>query len=230
MRFPRTLLKGVLEEKAPGLLLQAIPYLGQKKILKVFTPHLGVISLITKKKQESALLSPFCLAEWVYRKGRNDLYLLLDGSVSDSLFDLRKTYEALSSAGTIARDLIHLQMPGSFAAEMFVLTSMIFQKMGSFEHPGVLVALFRLKWLQHEGLLSLQANCSLCEKEALSLHEGESYCALHGQNSRWVFTKEEWAQLNDLYTARTFSHLKNLKPLASLYPKIFSLFEERTAR
>ena len=229
MRFPRTLLKGVLEERAPGLLLQAIPYLGQKKILKVFTPHLGVISLITKKKQESALLTPFCLAEWVYRKGRNDLYLLLDGSISEGLLGLRKTYETLSSAGLIAKDLIHRQMPGAFSAELFALTSLIFQKMGSFEHPEVLVALFRLKWLQHEGLLSL-SNCSLCELEAISLHEGESYCALHGKNARWLFTKEEWAQLRELYTARTFSHLKNLKPLASLYPKIGLLFEERVAR
>lgn len=219
-----------MEEKAPGLLLQAIPYLGQKKILKIFTPHLGVISLITKKKHDPALLTPFCLAEWVYRKGSRDLYLLLDGSISDGLLDLRKTYEALFSAGLIARDLINLQMPGSFAAEMFALTVLIFQKMGSFQHPEVLVALFRLKWLQHEGLLSLHPNCSLCQSEAISLHEGESYCALHGKSARWVFTVEEWTHLNDLYTARTFTHLKNLKPFSSLYPKIFSFFEERVGR
>jgi len=220
----------MLEEKAPGLLLQAIPYLGQKKILKVFTPHLGVVSFITKKKPDPALLTPFCLAEWVYRKGRNDLYLLLDGSISDGLFALRKTYEAISSSGQIARDLLRHQLPGSFAAEMFALVSLIFQKIGDFQHPEVLVALFRLKWLQHEGLLSLHPTCSLCDAAAFCLHEGESYCALHGQRSQWVFSKEEWAHLHDLYTARTFSHLNNLAPFSALYPKIFSFFEESVGR
>src|SRR5580700_7758836 len=128
----------MIEEKSPGLLLQAIPYLGQKKILKVFTPDFGLISLISQRVRNSALVSPFCLVEWVYKKKNGEIYSLVDGSLIDGLYNLRTSYKALTTAGQIAQDLLRTQMPGKSSVELFALTTAIFQKIDSFDHPEIL--------------------------------------------------------------------------------------------
>lgn len=216
-----------MEEKSPGLLLQAIPYLGKKKILKIFTPGAGLISLLAKGARDPSLLSPFCVAEWVYKKGQKDLHTLIDASLVDGLLELRTSYATLSAAGLIAQDLLRGSMPGSFSPELFALVCSIFQKMGSFEHPELLVALFRLKWLQQEGLLSLKAHCAICHAPARHLREGESYCPSHALSSGWTFSLGEWSHMEALFQTRTFTDLRKLVPQVSLYEKLALLFQER---
>lgn len=215
------------EEKTPGLLLQAIPYLGQQKILKIFTPGSGLISMVSKRVKNTALVSPFCLAEWVYKKGNRDIYPLVDGSLIDGLYDLRKSYESLSAAGLIAQDLLRTQMPGKQSHELFALSCALFQKLPSFKHPEILVALFRLKMLLHEGLLSLEPGCSRCSSEALHLFEGESYCMAHAEYPGRTFTSEEWTHLSLLCTTKSFAKLREMPLKRELYGKILSLFNER---
>lgn len=216
-----------MEEKSPGLLLQAIPYLGKKKILKILTPGSGLISVLAKTARDASLLSPFCLAEWVYKKGQNDLHFLIDASLVDGLLDLRTSYATLSAAGLIAQDLLRCSMPGSFSPELFVLACSMFQKIASFEHPEVLVALFRLKWLQQEGLLSLRPDSSLCSGSAQHIHEKESDCISYEPHSGWTFSAGEWEHLEALCKTRTFTELKKLQPLLALYGKLALFFQER---
>ncbi len=78
-----------MEQRSPGLLLQAIPYLGKKKILKLLTPDAGLISLLVKTVRDASLLTPFCLAEWVYKKGQKDLHVLIAASLYDGLLQLK---------------------------------------------------------------------------------------------------------------------------------------------
>ncbi len=216
-----------MEERSPGLLLQAIPYLGKKKILKILTPGVGLISLLAKTVRDASLLTPFCLAEWVYKKGQRDLHTLIDASLSDGLLSLRSNYQTLCSAGLIAQELLRAQMPGVYSPELFALACSIFQKMGSFDHPEVLVALFRLKWLQQEGLLAFRPACSICGASARHLHEGESYCLSHAQSYGWTLLKEEWDHIESLLTLRTFTELKKIAPYPSLYSKLASFFLAR---
>ena len=54
-----------------GVLLQTIPYSGRQRILKIFTPDSGLISLIAKSKAP-VWTTPFCIAEWVYIKGQKE--------------------------------------------------------------------------------------------------------------------------------------------------------------
>lgn len=216
------------EEKTPGLLLQAIPYLGSKKILKIFTPGAGLLSLFAKRVKNTALVSPFCLAEWVYQKGNREIYSLVDGSLTDGLFNLRSNYEVLSAAGEIAQDLLKTQLPGKPSHDLFALTSAIFQKLPSFKHPEILSALFRLKLLLHEGLLSLEPTCGKCPSPATHLFQGESLCLRHAAYPGWTFSPEEWEHLLTLSSARSFEALKLEIPRKELYTKIRSLFDERT--
>jgi DNA repair protein RecO len=218
---------GVMEERSPGLLLQATAYLGKQKILKVLTPGVGLISLLAKTVKDSSLTSPFCLAEWVYKKGQKDLHLLIDASLISGLPDLRKSYQTLCAAGQIAQDLLRTSMPGVYSPELFTLASSIFQKMASFDHPEVLILLFRLKWLLQEGLFSFRSTCSLCSAPARHVHEGESYCPSHAFLGGWTFSLEEWSYLEELFSARTFTDLRRLAPNSSLCSKFTLFFQER---
>lgn len=131
-----------------GLLLQSIPYLGRKKILKVFTPEHGLISLFAQK----TTLDPFALAEWVFRKTQKELYPLLDETLIDPLLHLRESYASLFAAGSIAQDLFRTQLPHKKAPELFDLLLIYLKKLPL--APELLSASFRLKLLLHEGLLS----------------------------------------------------------------------------
>lgn len=138
------------EEKTIGLLLQSIPYLGKKKIFKIFTRDHGLISLFVR----STPLSPFCIAEWVYHKGQKEIHTLKDSSLLDPLLFLRESYAILSAAGSIAQDLLRTQFPDKGAPELFDLVYLYLKNLPA--NPQILAASFRLKLLFHEGLLSTE--------------------------------------------------------------------------
>jgi DNA repair protein RecO len=149
----------VMSISTAGILLQVIPYLGRKKILKIFTPEQGLISLFTSNTQ----LVPFSLAEWVYRKSEREMHSLQDASLIDPLLHLKEEYATLIAAGGIARDLLRTQLPGKKAVELFDLTLFYLNKLST--APEILAASFRLKLLLHEGLLNTTPHPSFTEME-----------------------------------------------------------------
>lgn len=141
------------EEKTVGLLLQAIPYLGNKKILKVLTPD-GLQTFISGNKHLGLITTPFVWAEWVFQvKDKKDLHALIDGSLLDDLEGVKENYQGLITAGQMAKDLLRTQLPGKTAVEVLTLTLACFRKLYLFSHPRVLLAAFRLKLLHCEGLI-----------------------------------------------------------------------------
>jgi len=144
------------EEKTAGLLLHSIPYLGNKKILKVLTPE-GLLSFISGKKNLTALTIPFAWAEWVYStKNKKEIHPLQDGTILDDLSILKQNYATLSIAGQMAKDLLRTQMPGKPATEALTLTLACFRKLHLFAEPAILLAAFRLKLLHSEGLIGIE--------------------------------------------------------------------------
>ncbi len=162
--------------KTVGLLLQSISYLGQKRILKILTPEHGLISLFAK----SGDLAPFCLAEWIYLPSHRELHTLEDAALLDPLLELRESYSLLTSAGSIAQDLLRTQFPNKKAP--FALACAYFKKLSL--NPPVLAASFRLKLLLHEGLLSFDPEP--------------------------CFTPAEWEQVRILTFSRQFSQIANV--------------------
>ena len=163
--------------KTPGLLLQSIPYLGKKKILKILTPEQGLISLFA----QTSSLTPFCIAEWVYRKSNQEIHSIQDTTLLDPLFELRTSYAILSAAGSIAQDLLRTQMPGKKAP--FALASAYLKKLPL--NPPIFAASFRLKLLLHEGLLSPDPDP--------------------------MFSPLEWEQVSILGFSRQFSQIGQVK-------------------
>lgn len=189
-----------MEEKTEGLLLQAIPYLGHQKILKVFTPEAGLLSFIVKQKKLSQL-SPFLVAEWVYRNGKEDLHLLKDLTLLNDLLHLRESYEILSLAGQMAKDLLRSQWPAKQGKDLYHLTLAYLEKLSTFSQPGTLAASFRLKLLLHEGLFS--------------------------ESAERPFSNAEWEVVHTCATARRFSLLETLSLSPPLSEKINIFFEEK---
>lgn len=213
------------EQKTPGLLLQAIPYLGRQRILKVFTPENGLVSLFAKASISSAFSAPFCIAEWVYKKGTKEIHSLKDASLIDSLLELKKDYTTLSAAGSIAQDLLRSQLPGKKGTGLYELALACFKKLPAFSKPEILAASFRIKLLLHEGLLSLQNECARCGHPAFHLHQGESYCLSHALFPGHTFSLNEWESLQVLAYSRQFSQLQSL--LTAPLSQIEQLFRER---
>lgn len=216
-----------MEEKTEGILLQSIAYLGEQRILKVFTPQGGLLSLIAKKRGLTSLTIPFCLAEWVFRKGKEEIHLLQDGTVLDDFYELKREYAVLNAAGQMARDLLQTQLPGKRGSELYALFHSYLKRLPEFGNPAVLNMSFRLKLLLHEGLLSLDLQCAQCTAAALNLSGGESTCSLHTTHPNISFSREEWESLHLLGLGRKFSLMRETRETGRLREKINALFEER---
>ncbi len=215
------------EEKTEGLLLHSISYLGDQKILKVFTPDAGLISLIAKKKSFAPMTSPFLVGEWVYRKGKEEIHLLKDATLLNSLSDLREDYAFLEAAGSIAKILLRSQLPAKKGSGLYALCLAYLNKLPSFQQPEVLVASFQMKLLLHEGLLALQKECPHCDQPTSHLFGGESLCSKHTGFPSIAFNSTEWETLHTLTYARQFALLGTASWTGSLKKKIEAVFEER---
>lgn len=183
----------------PGILLQSTPFLDRKVILKIFTQSLGIVSTISRGRSTFA---PFCIAEWVLRKGSKELYLLQDATLLHPLLELRQHPERLFGAGTIARSLLQSKLDEEPDAKLYQLAVWYLQKLLSAAHPATFASSFQLKVLLHEGFLSLPQRVL-------------------------TFSSEEWETVSLLAGAHLFSMLNQLAISVDLQIKIQQLFTER---
>ncbi len=197
------------EKKTEGLLLQAIPYLGSKKILKVLTIESGIVSLMAKTKSLLPFTNPFLIAEWVYKRGNKEIHSLVDATLRNDLSCLRTDFAILSAAGQIAQDLLRSQYPEKEGGGLYALSIAYLQKLPQFKSPEVLVASFRLKLLMHDGLLSF---------------EEESDSKNHIKHQGILFSPIEWDLLQQLTFARQFHLIQSLSIDSTMQEKIKNLF------
>ena len=212
------------EEKTEGLLLQAIPILGNQKIIKVLTSHEGLVSLIVKSKTLLPFTTPFLIAEWVFTKGKKEIHSLKDATLLNDLSFLKKDYPTISTAGQIAQNLLKSQFPEKKGGGLYPLILAYLQKLPQFTSKETLLASFRLKLLMHDGLLSLQNECSYCGATASFLNKGESCCKTHTMIDSIHFSPSEWETLHLLTFARKFHPLQNITLGEGLQGRIEQLF------
>jgi DNA repair protein RecO (recombination protein O) len=214
-------------EKQEGILLQSIPYLGNHRILKVFTPDAGLLTLMAKhvKTKNAAATNPFCRAEWVYRKSLGDIYPIKDATLLDPLDELRKEYRVLSAAGSMANDLLRSQFPQRPAKRLYELLIASLKHLP--QNPLAIAQSFRLRLLQFEGLLHLRSCCMHCDNPATHLSQGECLCLHHALPGSTAFNGQEWEQLLMLGLCRRFSDFEQLNLPEPLIEKTERLFLER---
>lgn len=191
------------EEKKEAICLTTIPYLEKAQILKVFTKESGLISLIVKKKSLLSF-SPFCLAEWVVKKGKGDLYLAIDATSLDSYLELRKSYATLQAAGKIAQSLLRSQMPQKPSPLLYKLLFSYFQKLKTSSNGKALAASFMLKLLIHEGLFSPVDSVEKWEEEEKELIFQLSF-AQRFQDLERIILREELIEKIDQFFEESIS-------------------------
>lgn len=174
-----------------------------------------------------ALTTPFCVGEFLYKKGRGDLFSFRDGTIYDSLSFLRNNFESLQAASSMARAILNSHFPQSYTSRLYLLFISYLKQMQSFEKKENLVSSFLLKILLHEGLLHLSSFCNVCKEKAPSyLFRGESQCFLHQEKGSVAFSEEEWKILKLLTYSRSFQLLKEADLTGELKTKISSVFQE----
>lgn len=219
------------EERGEGIILKSTDYKESNRILSIFTPHAGIISVIVKRisKKKPTLInltSPLCRAEFVYRKGRSQLYSFIDGTILDLHLPLRHSYKHLQTAGNMLSAIATTQFPEKPVPVLYHLLLSYLKKLPTFSKPEVLFASFKLKLLKHEGLLSITETCNLCQKRnARTLAEGESLCLTCAPHGSYPFSEEEWKALLVLFEARTFEALLPLNLSDSLQKGIDICFQ-----
>jgi DNA repair protein RecO (recombination protein O) len=188
----------MLEEKEEGIVLRSFDFKERDKIITLLTENSGVVTLIVKginrKNQEKlSLCSPFSQGEYIFQRGRLDLYKYVDGSLIDPHLFLRENLEKLSTAGQFVQDIMHSQLPEKPAPLLYRLLSVYLKQLKKNPPLAPLAASFRLKLLKHEGALCL---------------------------SDPIFTETERPILQFLLTMMRFEELENVALPANLDQKI----------
>ncbi len=216
-------------EKTEGIVLKSLPFQDSKKIITLFSLDFGIITLITKKISSKnvsliQLLTPLSIGEYAFRKGKSDLYSLLDGSLIDTHSKYRDSYDKIVVGANLIRSVSKTQMHGNSAPKLFILLKRYLQKLPEVKKPQNLLCSFYLKLLLHDGIVIPLQNCSKCKQAASCLFYGESLCITCAPEHSLRFTTEEWQTLYALTYTTKFSLLDGLDIAETLRKKIEILF------
>jgi len=187
-----------------GIVLKAVPYKESDFIVTLFTKEKGRLALYmrcTAKKRGgfSYLRTLLCRGEFVYKKGKHDLHLFLDGSYLNLHLPLRKSYPHLECAVKMSNALLKTQLPEGRGKRLYLLFAAFLNHLHLLYDPNSGWASFLLKLLKHEGMLNL-------EKESAS------------------FSKEEKKNVEFLTEVRSFQLLCEHEIELSLLKKIEELY------
>ncbi len=222
----------MLELKTDGIILNAINFRDYDQILTVFTGDQGLLKFIvkrahSKKSGKGALTAPLTRAEFVYFKGRGEIYNCQELSSINQHLELRTKWDDLAAAGDMAKALLESQMPHKPAAILYELLHCYLSKIPSCTNPKALAASFRLKILRHDGLLHLTPTCSSCGATLTEQHiaEGQSYCHQHALQNAVHFTADEMETVLLLTFSRSLAILAITPLTDDLQAKILQLFK-----
>lgn len=219
--------------RTEGIVLQAIKYQDYDQILTVFTPGEGIIKFFVKaayssKNGRGAATSPLSRAEFVYSKGKSDLYSCREVSSLNPHLALRQSIVMLETALDLIKAVLESQMENKPAPDLYKLLLSYLEKIPVIANPMVLAASFRLKILRHDGLLDIGPCCSICEAP---LHDrytsgGDSYCAPHAPLNAQKFAGNEMELIQQLAFTRSFKDLFAANITHDFNQKIRQMFTE----
>ncbi|NGX34855.1 MAG: DNA repair protein RecO [Candidatus Anoxychlamydiales bacterium] len=215
--------------KTKAITLKSTPFKDRSRILQVLTDDLGVISIIVKSLSKKNLnmisfCSSFTISELVLKKNKSEIYSLKDLTIVDSNIHLRKNLKYLNAASFMTKAILDSHIFQKKDFNLFLLFKSYLKKIDI--NPDAIHISFLLKLLSNEGFLHLKTKCSHCEKEAISLLNGESLCKDHSNNFAIKFELEEFKKIFVLCFSKSFSLLKDLEISKTLKEKINILFKE----
>ena len=218
-------------EKTLGIILQTTTFKETHRIIQIFSKDFGIISLLIKNVSQKkshlfALTTPFCLAEFIFKKTKGDIFTYVDGSVLHNHMSLRDNLEVMTAAGKCLRAIIQTQFQEKKAEEIFLLLKSYLQAFTKGYSPSHLLASFYIKLLTHEGLLHVTQKCNNCDHLATSIFQGESLCSSHTSSYGHNFSLKQLEAMQQLLYVKNFSHLQSISIDATLLEKIELLFQD----
>ncbi len=189
------------EERAEGIVLKTFDYKDNERISTVLTADEGVITLIVKGiryNNKISLTTPFCQAEFLFTKGKSDLFKLQDGAIINDHSFLRNNLSYLQAAADMVKHVLKSQLPGKSAPQLYHLLLACLKQLPFFSDTALLTHSFYLKLLTHEGVLSWDSPqvfpCSV--------------------------TDDEWKTLQALALVRSFKEMQTISLSSELKEKL----------
>lgn len=161
--------------KTEGIVLHTLPFREYDQILTVFTEQEGTIKFIVKGAYRSQLgkgnsTAPLTQAEFVYSKGKSELYKCVDTSVICQHLHLRENLHLLQSACDMLQAVTESQLLHQPAPLLYRLLLIYLIKLPQVQDPFAVSSSFRLKILRLEGVFNENDKFSeLSEEENLFL-------------------------------------------------------------
>lgn len=154
-----------MEIKVNALMLRAVDYNENDKILTLLTAEYGKISAgIKGVKKAGAKLKfaaqPFCFAEYVLSKN-GDKYTVINCSECESFYDLRTDVNKFYAASAVLEATLALTFEGGECSEIFYESVKTLTKMCN-GNEGLALVEFLLFALEKSGYAISADNCVVC--------------------------------------------------------------------
>lgn len=191
-----------------GIIVRAVPYQDYHRIITLFTPDKGLLSLFVKgafKKGSGSSSTPLATVEVTYQEKTSGLHSCQEIDPLDMRLAIRQNLPTLEAACHMLRTVQQSQAPEKPAPLLYQLLLFYLGKLPHTPCPPVLSTSFLLKTLRHEGLLTfpftLPPNISFDETE----HALTTVLALCDTHSQLIPLEVSPAYQNKI--ERLFAHL-----------------------
>lgn len=216
-----------------GIIVKAVPYQDFHRIITLFTPDKGLVSLFvrgafTAKKAGGGSSTPLSTVEVTYKEKVTGLHECEEIDTLDMRLDVRQNLQSLEAACAMLRAINQSQSHEKEAPLLYQLLNFYLGKLPQTPNPAVISSSFLLKTLRHEGLLTFTSICSSCQMplESASIVEGEFLCRRHPSPSGLFLDPTEYTLAYVLALCDSYSQLAALDLPPSFQQKIEHLFQQ----
>lgn len=157
-------------EQVEGIILHTLDYQDYDQIITVFSKEEGMIKFIIKgaksyQKRQGITTAPLTRAEFLYTRGKSDLWKCQEMTILDYQLALRNNLVYLQTAFDFVKALQATQTGSKPAPELYQLLTIYLGRLPLSRGPANLAASFRLKLLCHEGVFTVEEAHFFHQKE-----------------------------------------------------------------
>lgn len=203
--------------RSEGIILSSLKFRDYDEIITLFSKEEGLIKLIvkksyTKKEGYGSKTGPFIQAEFIYSKGKSEIFSCQEVSVLNYNLSLRNRYLNLQAAAAMANAIIQSQCALKPAPLLYKLFTTYLNAIDSFPQPDTLALSFGLKLLRHEGIFDIASHCQVCQQELSEVHllGDYAFCKSHAPKEAIALTSLEVKTIYELAFSRSLDQLKEI--------------------
>lgn len=195
-----------------AIVVKAIPFKENQKIVTLFSENLGIVSMIlkgisSKNSHNLPFTQSFCEADFLVSKKNSELLIFQEGAILDLHLSLRNNLSSLQTAFSLINTIFRSQIPGKSSPELYMLLSSFLKQIPLFNNHETLLGCFYLKMMKYEGVYSPQE------------HDLETNTPFFSQNEKNI--------LSTICNIQSFQKLKETPFSKDLLLKIENLFSMR---